>query len=91
VQTGNDATFEGRPTPVMSSGGFTQMRYEINRRLFALARYDRTNTPGAGISGDFVTLLGYRVSRNSRLTLENVTQRVPATTNTLNLQYTVGI
>jgi len=34
--------------------------------------------------------LGYRVSRNSRLTVEDVIQHIPQTKNTLNMQYTVG-
>jgi hypothetical protein len=71
------------------------LRYEIDRRLFALARYEGTNGPtstGAtgGFERDFVGLLGYRVSRNSRFTVEDVVQHVPATTNTLNMQYTAG-
>ena len=34
----------------------------------------------AGFERDFVGLLGYRVSRNSRFTVEDVVQHVPATT-----------
>ena len=94
-QTGNDSAFERTNAAAMSSGGFTQLRYEIDRRLFALARYEGTNGPtstGAtgGFERDFVGLLGYRVSRNSRFTVEDVVQHVPATTNTLNMQYTAG-
>ncbi len=97
-QTGNDSTFQRTSATAMSSGAFTQLRYEIDRRLFALARYEGTNAPAGataagptgGFERDFVGLLGYRVSRNSRFTVEDVVQHVPATTNTLNLQYTAG-
>ncbi len=72
-QTGNDSAFERTNAAAMSSGGFTQLRYEIDRRLFALARYEGTNGPtSAGATGgferDFVGLLGIacRAIRDSR-------------------------
>jgi hypothetical protein len=90
LQTGSDTSVDGAGAPALSSGGFTQARYELNRRLFALARYEGTNDGLNGVARDFVGLLGFRVSRNSRFTIEDVVRHDPQTKNTLNMQYTVG-
>ncbi len=90
LQKGHDTSFDGAVTSVASNGGFTQLRYELNLRLFGLMRYEGTDDPTNGLARDLVTLLGYRVSRNSRLTVEDVIQHIPQTKNTLNMQYTVG-
>ncbi|MGA8535458.1 MAG: hypothetical protein WB615_15220 [Candidatus Tumulicola sp.] len=73
-----------------SSGGFTQLRYAFGPRLYALGRYEGTNDPIGGFSRDGVLLLGYRPTHNSSLTIEDVVQHVPQTTNTMNLQLTIG-
>jgi hypothetical protein len=73
-----------------SSGGFTQLRYAFGPRFYALGRYEGTNDPLNGFSRDGVLLAGYRPTHNSSVTLEDVVQHVPRTTNTINLQLTVG-
>ncbi len=73
-----------------SSGGFTQLRYQFNGRLFVLGRYEGTNDPTNGFRRDGVLLLGYGPTRNSRLTIEDVIQHVPQTTHTMNVQFTIA-
>jgi hypothetical protein len=74
-----------------SSGGFTQLRYTFNNRLFAEGRYEGTNDPSNGFTRDAVFLLGYGPTENSRITLEDVIQQhVPQTTHTMNLQFTIA-
>ncbi|MBV8490801.1 MAG: hypothetical protein JO199_09770 [Candidatus Eremiobacteraeota bacterium] len=73
-----------------SSGGFEQVRYAFSKRFFALARYEGTYDPIDGLARDGVVLLGYGPSVNSRVTIEDVIAHVPATTNTMNLQLTIG-
>lgn len=88
IQTGWDSSFNGIGYP--SSGGFTQLRYAWAPRWFALARYEGTNDPNNGFERDMVVLLGYGPSHNSRVTIEDVIEHVPYTTNTMNLQFTIG-
>ena len=88
IQTGFDSSYNGVGYP--SSGGFTQLRYAWAPRWFALARYEGTNDPNNGFQRDGVLLLGYGPSHNSRITLEDVIEHVPNTTNTMNLQFTIG-
>ncbi len=90
VQTGWDSN-SGEGTGGASSGGFTQLRYAFDRRLFALARYDGTSEtlPGT-FSRDGVVLLGYAPARNARITIEDVISHSPQTNNTMNLQFTLG-
>jgi hypothetical protein len=73
-----------------SSGGFTQLRYELGRRWFVLGRYEGTNDTINGLTRDGVFLLGYGPSENSRVTIEDVIGHVPQTTHTMNLQFTVA-
>jgi hypothetical protein len=73
-----------------SSGGFEQLRYAFNRRLYAEARYEGTDDPTTGFARDGVLLLGYGPTENSRVTIEDVIQHVPQTTHTMNIQVTVG-
>jgi hypothetical protein len=70
-----------------SSGGFTQLQYQVSPRFFALARYEGTSDTLGGFSRDAVLLLGYRPTHNSRVTLEDVVQRA---SNTINLQLTAA-
>ncbi|HEV3155059.1 MAG TPA: hypothetical protein VGZ02_14720 [Candidatus Baltobacteraceae bacterium] len=72
-----------------SSGGFEQLRYAFNRRLYALTRYEGTNSPTGGFTRDGVVLLGYGPSENSRVTVEDVIARAPQT-HTINLQFSIG-
>ncbi len=88
IQTGFDSSYNGVGYP--SSGGFTQLRYAWAPRWFALARYEGTNDPNNGFQRDGVLLLGYGPSHNSRITLEDVIEHIPNTTNTMNVQFTIG-
>ena len=95
LQTGWDSSFNG--IGYASSGGFTQLRYAFSPRFFALARYEGTNDT-SGFERDTVVLLGYGPTHNSRITIEDVVEHVPysngtlslQTTNTMNLQFTIG-
>lgn len=73
-----------------SSGGFTQLRYAFNPRLYALGRYEGTNDQTGGFLRDGVLLLGYGPTENSRVTIEDVIQHVPQTMHALNLQFTIA-
>ena len=73
-----------------SSGGFTQLRYQFNRKLFILGRYEGTNDTTNGFTRDGVVLLGYGPSENTRLTIEDVISHVAQTTHTLNVQYSAA-
>jgi hypothetical protein len=77
-------------TGCASSGGFEQLRYEFNRRLFAEARYEGTNDPSGGFSRDTVLLMGYGPTENSRTTIEDVIRTSPRTTNTMNAQFSLA-
>lgn len=77
-------------TGCASSGGFEQLRYEFNRRLFAEARYEGTNDPTGGFTRDTVLLLGFGPSENSRATIEDVIRTSPQTTNTMNAQFSLA-
>ena len=77
-------------TGCTSSGGFEQLRYAFNRRLFAEARYEGTDDPAGGFSRDGVLLLGYGPAENMRVTAEDVISHGPQTSNTMNLQFTVA-
>ena len=74
----------------VSSGGFEQLRYAFSNRFFALGRYEGTYDSSAGLTRDGVLLMGYAPTENSRVTVEDVIAHSPATTNTLNIQLTVG-
>jgi hypothetical protein len=87
IQTGYDSSYNGVGYP--SSGGFTQLRYTWSPRWFALGRYEGTFGT-AGFERDGVLLLGYGPSHNSRVTIEDVIEHTPRTTNTMNLQFTIG-
>ncbi|MDQ6941749.1 MAG: hypothetical protein M3169_04440 [Candidatus Eremiobacteraeota bacterium] len=50
---------------LVSSGGFAQLRYELDARWFALARYD--GTQDTGFARALTAGFGYRVARNARL------------------------
>jgi hypothetical protein len=73
-----------------SSGGFEQLRYAFNRRLFATARYEGTNDLSGGFTRDGVLLMGYGPTENTRITVEDVISHSPQTNNTFNAQFTVA-
>ncbi len=79
-----------RLTGCTSSGGFEQLRYAFNRRLFAEARYEGTNDPTGGFTRDGVILMGYGPTENTRITIEDVIGHVPQTMNTMNAQFSVA-
>jgi hypothetical protein len=89
LTAGSDADC-GIGTACRSSGGFSQLRYAFTKRLFGLVRYEGTNDPVNGFTRDAVILLGYGPSINSRFTIEDVITRTPATTHTMNAQYTIA-
>lgn len=74
----------------VSSGGFEQLRYEFDRRLFAEARYEGTNDPTNGFARDGVLLLGYGPFENMRVTVEDVLSQQPRTNNVMNAQFTIA-
>lgn len=74
-----------------SSGGFTQVRYELTPRLFGLARYEGTQDGLGGFLRDGVLLVGYSPNESSRITVEDVIQHVPFTSHTFNLQFTKAL
>lgn len=89
LQENTDTNADGLGTGFHSSGGFTQLRYAINARLFGLARYDGTNDNN-GFSRSFTALLGLRTSANSRISIEDVITHVPLAQHTLNAQFTIA-
>jgi hypothetical protein len=86
---GNDTNCGFGPA-CQSSGGFTQLRYQFDRRLFVLGRYEGTNDPTTGFTRDGVVLLGYGPSERSRVTIEDVISRTPQTAHTMNVQFTIA-
>jgi hypothetical protein len=89
LQQNTDTNFDGLGTALHSSGGFTQLRYAITAKLFGLVRYDGTNDDRR-LFRSTTALLGYRLSHNSRITIEDVIAHDPATTHTLNTQFTIA-
>ena len=73
-----------------SGGGFTQLRYQFNRRSYVSGRYEGTNDSTGVLSRDAVLLAGYAPSECLRVTIEDVVAHIPQTTNTLNLQLTIA-
>ena len=90
LQENRDANADGRGTAEHSSGGFTQLRYAITPKLFTLARVDGTQAATNGFTRSLTTLLGYRLSHNARVTLEDVLVRAPRTTHTFASQLTIA-
>jgi hypothetical protein len=77
-------------TGCASSGGFTQLRYSFNRRLYVEGRYEGTNDPSGGFTRDGVLMAGWGPTENSRLTIEDVISHVPQTTHTMNIQFSLA-
>jgi hypothetical protein len=90
LQSGYDTSVDGLGNAARSTAGFEQLRYQISPRLFVLGRYEGTNDPVNGLERDLVGLVGFRVGRNSRLTIEDVLQRFPTIQSTVTSQLTVA-
>jgi hypothetical protein len=90
MQTGVDDRIDASGASSLSSGGLVQVRYAFTRRLFASLRYEGTNDGTNGFARDVVPLLGYRVTRNARLTVEDLITHVPIAKHVLGAQYTVA-
>jgi hypothetical protein len=73
----------------VSSGGFEQLRYAFNRRLFAEARYEGTSGGNTGFTRDGVLLMGYGPTENTRMTVEDVISHQPQS-NTMNAQFSIA-
>jgi hypothetical protein len=76
-------------TGCSSSGGFEQLRYAFDRRLFAEARYEGTHDP-SGFTRDGVVLFGYGPTEHSRITIEDVISHQPRALSTMNVQATIA-
>jgi len=74
-----------------SSGGFTQLRYELTPRLYILGRYEGTQDITDGFLRDGVLLLGYGLGEDARLTVEEVLQNAPSAVHLFNVQFTKAI
>ena len=90
LQTGVDDRIDLTGSPSLSSGGLVQVRYAFTRKLFGSVRYEGTNDTTNGFARDIVPLVGYRLTRNSRLTIEDFITHVPTAKHTLGAQYTVA-
>ena len=65
-QSGNDSAADAGG-PLRSSGGFVQIRRQLSPRLFAIGRWDATQD--TAFLRSVTAGLGYRVTRNTRLTV----------------------
>jgi hypothetical protein len=72
-QNGNDTAADVYGDPLLTSGGFFQVRQALGSRAFAIARWDATN--GVTFSRSITGGAGYRLSRNTRLTLFETGER----------------
>ena len=72
-QTGNDSAADVYGDALLTSGGFVQVRRDLGPRMFAIARWDATRD--AGFARSVIAGAGYRVSRNTRLTLFDTLRR----------------
>jgi hypothetical protein len=71
-QSGNDTAADAGGA-LQTSGGFVQMRRELGARLFAIGRWDATQD--AAFARSVTAGLGYRFSRNTRLTVFGTRKR----------------
>jgi hypothetical protein len=73
-QTGNDSAADIYGDDLLSSGGFVQVREALfGNRAFAIARWDATRD--ATFARTYTGGLGYRLTRNTRLTLFDTGER----------------
>ena len=80
LQTGNDAG-----PGIRSSGGFLQVRYAFGNSLAATVRYDGTND--TQFARSLLVGASRRLSRNTRLSIEDVIAHTPQTKHALNAAY----
>jgi hypothetical protein len=73
-----------------SSGGFEQLRYAFNRRLYVEARYEGTEDSTGGLQRDGLLMAGYGPTENTRLTIEGVFSHQPQTSSTMNAQFSIA-
>ena len=90
LQSGLDDRVDATGTSARSGGGLLQVRYAFTRRFFGSVRYEGTSDTTNGFARDIVPLVGYRLTRNSRLTIEDLITHVPTAKHTLGAQYTVA-
>ncbi len=90
LQNGVDDRIDALGNSGLSSGGLVQMRYAFTRRFFGSLRYEGTNDATGGFARDLVPLVGYRLTRNARLTVEDLITHVPTAKHILGAQYTVA-
>jgi hypothetical protein len=92
LQTGYDTSPNGDGIGIASSGGFVQLRYQLPRGTFLLARYDGVNdTSGAGFSRSLTIGATRMLARGLRVGAEDVIQHGARTTHTLNLTLGFGV
>lgn len=90
LQSGWDSNCFGGLFGCSSSGGFSQLRYEFNNKLYVSGRYEGTYDSLGNFARDAVLMGGWAPTEHSRLTIEDVIQHTPATTHTMNVQLTVA-
>jgi hypothetical protein len=90
LQAGWDSSCVSALVGCSSTGAFTQLRYQFNRRLFVTGRYEGTSDSTGGFTRDAVLLFGWAPTERSRVTIEDVLSHVPQTVNTMNIQFTVA-
>lgn len=72
-QVGNDTAADVYHDDLVTSGGFVQVRQTLGARAFAVARWDATSGPSVARSETLG--LGYRTTRNTRLTVAETGER----------------
>jgi hypothetical protein len=72
-QIGNDTAADVYHDALVTSGGFLQVRQTLGNRAFAVARWDAT--AGPNVARSLTGGAGYRVTRNTRLTLFETVER----------------
>ncbi len=92
LQTGFDTSPNGDGIGIASSGGFLQLRYQLPRGTFLIARYDGVNdTGGDGFSRSLTLGATRLLARGVRFGAEDVIQHGARTTHTLNLTLGFGV
>jgi hypothetical protein len=72
-QSGNDGAADLYGDALQTSGGFVQVRRALGDRAFAIGRYDATQDAAFGRS--LTAGLGYRFTKNTRLTVFETAER----------------
>ena len=90
LQQGSDTSANGFGDAAQSSGGFAQLRYDVDDPSYLLFRLDGTNDSTNGFLRTAVFLYGRRFSNNTRFTIENDLSHTRRTRNTLQAQFTIA-